>query len=109
MGAMTAGASVARSVSAPCSPAAKHALAMQTNVHAAQVLAACNGAPAGQSARTGTAFSSLSQIAPNRPDLGGADVDAVLPDGSYPNVTQSETQAWAQGNTVVVAYNDSRT
>ena len=109
MGAMTAGASVARSVSAPCSPAAKQKLAMQTNAHAAQVLAACNGSPAGQAEVTRNSFSSLARIAPSTPTLGGADVDAVLPDGSYPNVTQSETQTWAQGNTVVVAYNDSRT
>ena len=28
---------------------------------------------------------------------------------AFPHVTQSETQVWAQGNTVVSAYNDSRT
>jgi hypothetical protein len=30
------------------------------------------------------------------------------PDGTFPNVTQSEVQVWAQGNTVVAAYNDTR-
>ena len=30
-------------------------------------------------------------------------------EGTFPHVTQSETQVWAAGNTVVSAYNDSRT
>jgi hypothetical protein len=30
-------------------------------------------------------------------------------EGTYPRVTQSESQVWAQGNTVVALYNDSRT
>ena len=29
-------------------------------------------------------------------------------EGTFPHVTQSETQIWAKGNTVVSAYNDSQ-
>ena len=42
------------------------------------------------------------------PSLGGTDADVILPDGTYPNVTQSEAMSWAHGSTVVVNYNDTR-
>ena len=41
--------------------------------------------------------------------LGGTDVDLITGTETLPHVTQSETFAWAEGNTVVVNYNDSRT
>src|SRR5262249_9173993 len=42
--------------------------------------------------------------------LGGVDQDIILGgEGTSPHVTQSETQVWAEGNTVVSTYNDSRT
>jgi hypothetical protein len=40
--------------------------------------------------------------------LGGTDVDVILPDGTFPNTTQSEAMSWAHGSTVVVNYNDIR-
>src|SRR5207237_8716681 len=41
--------------------------------------------------------------------IGGTDVDVILPDGTFPHVTQSESMEWGNGsNTWVVNYNDSR-
>ena len=39
---------------------------------------------------------------------GGVDANVILPEGTHPKVTQSETFVWGNGNTVVVNYNDSR-
>jgi hypothetical protein len=42
--------------------------------------------------------------------IGGSDVDVILPDSTYPKVTQSESMEWGgSNNTWVVNYNDSRT
>ncbi|MGA6827353.1 sialidase family protein [Nitrospira sp. NS4] len=77
----------------------------QINQHAHEILAACGRVPASAPVEISSAFSSS---APS--NLGGIDQDVVLGgEGTYPHVTQSETQVWTEGNTSVVAYNDSRT
>ena len=55
-------------------------------------------------------FSSLAHLSRTPDDYGGTDVNLIAGgEGSSPHVTQSETQVWAAGNTVVSTYNDSRT
>ena len=80
------------------------------NAHAAQILASCGRSKAGSQAHS-TSFSSLGLLAPAT--YGGPDVNEITGppsgEGAFPHVTQSETQTWAQGNTVVTTMNDSRT
>jgi len=83
-----------------CSQIALQGIHKQLNFHAGQILATC-----GLSDTVSSIFPSSSR-APH--DLGGTSVDIVLPDGVYPHVTQSESQTWVNGSTIVVAYNDSR-
>ena len=46
--------------------------------------------------------------APGPRTYGGPDVNEITGgEGTSPHVTQSETQTWAEGNTVVTTYNDS--
>ena len=78
------------------------------NARAGEILAACGRSPSRPP--TGAIFSSLAKITSSPGDYGGADVNVVTGgEGASPHVTQSEVQVWAQGNTVVAAYNDSRT
>ena len=78
------------------------------NARAGEILAACGRAASRPP--TGNIFSSLAKIASSPSDYGGADVNTITGgEGASPHVTQSEVQVWAQGNTVVAAYNDSRT
>src|SRR6185369_2725995 len=42
------------------------------------------------------------------PDFGGSDINLITGTETSPHVTQSSSSVWAHGNTVVVAYNDSR-
>src|SRR6476646_5357768 len=89
-----------------CASIQRLGLDKQMNVHAAQILAACGQVQASQKSLS-TQFSSLRLLSPKV--FGGPDVDEITGgEGTFPNVTQSETQTWAQGNTVVTAYNDSR-
>ncbi|TML11736.1 MAG: exo-alpha-sialidase [Actinobacteria bacterium] len=108
-GAIAAGASADKSAQGACATIAKYQLQKQTNSHAASVLAACGRTPASQS-QLNSNFSSLAHLSRTPNDYGGADVNLITGgEGTFPHVTQSETQVWAQGNTVVTAYNDSRT
>ncbi len=77
----------------------------QLNAHAYEILVACGRVPPPPPAPSSSAVSFS-----NPTNLGGVDQDVVLGgEGTYPHVTQSETQIWTEGTTSVVAYNDSRT
>ena len=107
-GAIAAGASAGKSAQGVCATIAKYQLQKQTNSHAAAVLAACGRTPASQS-QLNSNFSSLAHLSMTPQDYGGTDVNLITGgEGASPHVTQSETQVWAQGNTVVTAYNDSK-
>src|ERR1700720_2011252 len=101
-----------------------HQLGIDTmeNLRAGLIMIACGESPGGQAEEGGQAqkgeaspFRGLSQpvqklVAPLA--YGAADVDVVLPDGTYPSVTQSETYTTANPdnpNQIVINYNDSRT
>src|SRR6266550_478411 len=51
----------------------------------------------------------MEKLLPEPLFIGGGDVDVVVPDGTFPKVTQSESMEWCHANTCVVNYNDSRT
>ncbi len=88
----------------------------QTNLRAALILQKCGygsqsrGMPSvgsgtrGDSAGSSSAIGALKQLASSL--LGGTDVDVILPDGTYPHVTQSEAMDWVHGSTVVINYNE---
>jgi hypothetical protein len=100
-------ASASRAQTYSCASIERLGLEKQTNVHAAEVLAGCGHSSAGPSLN---AFSTLPLIAFAPANYGGADVDVVSGgEGMHPHVTQSESQTWSNGSTVVMAYNDSRT
>src|SRR5438874_6937982 len=86
----------------------------QENFRAGLIMKACglegDSAPAGGTSGS-SAFSRLIQkLLPGPLFIGGSDVDVILPDGSFPKVTQSESMEWGgPNNTWVVNYNDSRT
>lgn len=40
--------------------------------------------------------------------LGGTDADIILPEGTYPNVSQSTTVSWAHGNVIITEYDDTK-
>src|SRR6266513_3145562 len=83
------------------------------NFRAGLVLKACGvGAGEEESPSTADATSRLVQsLLPSSPTfIGGGDTDVILPDGTFPKVTQSESMEWGgPNNTWVVNYNDSRT
>jgi hypothetical protein len=85
------------------------------NMRAGLIMIAC-GLSEGGSASSGSGFfgNGFSQwirnLLPAPFFIGGADSDVILPDGTYPHVTQSESMEWGgPNNTWVVNYNDSRT
>ncbi|MDQ1394817.1 MAG: hypothetical protein QOG64_76, partial [Acidimicrobiaceae bacterium] len=88
-----------------CSTAAAQGVARQTNTRSSQLAVTCgltpvaNGAPA-----SGPATAS-----PAPAQVGAGDVNTITGTETAPHVTQSEDQVWANGSTVVVAYNDSAT
>lgn len=76
----------------------------QVNARASEILAAC-----GRSVAPPSIISDTTSVL-NPTNVGVIDQDVVLGgEGVYPHVTQSETQVWAEGSVIVVAYNDSRT
>src|SRR5918994_2065448 len=106
VGTLAAGAS-AGAPDGVCASIDKLGLEKQTNFHAGQILASCGR---GDGGFLGHEFSALRQLGADAPELGGIDRDVTAGAGDVlPHVTQSETQTWAEGNTTVVAYNDSRT
>ena len=90
--------------SANCASIDRYHLEKQMNHRAAAILAAC-----GRARATSMSFSALDELTPSSPHVyGGPDKNLIA--GflqTFPNVTQSEVQVWANGNTVMAAYNDS--
>ena len=92
-----------------CASIEKNNVEKQMNAHAALILAACGRTPAGAEALN-SSFSSLAHLRSQPQDYGGTDVNIITGgEGTSPHVVQSETQVWANGDTVVSTYNDSRT
>jgi len=90
-----------------CSSIDQFGIEKQMNLHAYLTLAACGRAPASPPDNIFTGGGDASTALSN---LGGVDQDVVLGgEGTYPHVTQSETQTWTEGSAVVVAYNRSPT
>ncbi|MGH3514255.1 MAG: hypothetical protein ACRDRB_18580, partial [Pseudonocardiaceae bacterium] len=86
----------------------------QENFRAGLIMMACglDGGSASSGSTSGSSrFSRLIQnLLPAPLFIGGSDVDVILPDSSFPKVTQSESMEWSgPSNTSVVNYNDSRT
>jgi hypothetical protein len=81
-------------------------LRQMTNAYAFELLARCGYAdrvapPSGGGTASGPPHAPLV--------YGGVDRDVILPDGTAPHLTQSETFVWANATTIVANYNDSRT
>jgi len=93
----------------PCASIDRFQLEKQMNSRASQILAACGRAPGKSSAPEKSSFSALDRLTPSSPDVYGGPDKNLISGGpeTFPNVTQSEVQAWANGNTVMAAYNDS--
>src|SRR4051812_11775621 len=89
-----------------CSRIKELGIDRQMNLRAAGIMEACSGRGrmdgAGSSAITGP-FAPLKA----RPEWGGGDADTITGLDTYPSVSQNESFVWAEGNTVVVSYNDS--
>src|ERR1700758_4969948 len=99
-----------------CSQIHEKGIDKQENFQAGLIMIACGAAEGGSD----SASSGLSQpskfsewikgLLPAPLFIGGTDVDVILPDGTYPHITQSESMEWGgPNNTWVVNYNDSRT
>src|SRR5258708_7341678 len=92
-----------------CADVSRLGVDKQTNVRAAAILQKCGYSPkSSDSPSIKTGIRAIDTLV-NPLLLGGTDSDVILPDGSSPHITQSETFVWAHGNTIVVNYNDSRT
>jgi len=75
----------------------------QVNARAAEILAACGLSP------VATPTAGAIANAPSTTTIGGIDKNVIADgEGTGAQLTQSETQVWAEQNTIVVTYNDSR-
>ena len=98
-----------------CSTIHEKGIDKQENMLAGAIMIACGEAEGGSAPGSGTFASStfsrlINNLLPEPLFIGGSDVDVILPDGTYPKVTQSESMEWGgPNNTWVVNYNDSRT
>src|SRR5438477_6363290 len=103
-----------------CSRIKELGIDRQMNAHAAQIMLQCRGqGPAAYGPKSVRAVREPPLQSPkSRPgdfglwtlDFGltmGLDVDSITGLETYPNVTQAGSFLWAEGNTVVVNYNDS--
>lgn len=99
-----AGGASAANVNAPCSKQDFGDLKMQMNLAASEILVRCGKVPGGGV----TASGGQGTTHANPFDLGAGDLNLITGTETSPRVTQSEDMVWAQGNTVVVNYNDSR-
>src|SRR6516225_8804367 len=97
-----------------CSKIHELGIDKQENLRAGAIMIAC-GISQGGSASPGSGFfaNGFSQwvrnLLPEPLFIGGPDVDVILPDGTFPHVTQSASMEWGgPNNTWVVNYNDSR-
>src|SRR5436309_73521 len=87
----------------------------QDNMRAGLIMIACGlakggSAPAGGGTPGSKTFSRLiNNLLPEPLFIGGPDFDVILPDGTFPKVTQAESTVWGgPNNTWVVNYIDSR-
>src|SRR5438093_2112795 len=98
-----------------CSKIPELGIDKQENMRAGAIMIACGVAEGGSAPAGGTTASStfsklINNLLPAPLFIGGSDVDVILPDSTYPKVTQSESMEWGgPNNTWVVNYNDSRT
>jgi hypothetical protein len=82
------------------------------NFRAGLIMKACGEEQGGTSSPAARLAKLVKSLLPKPLAYGATDVDVVLPDGSFPSVTQSETYTTANPdnpNQIVVNYNDSRT
>src|SRR5262245_64793992 len=106
---MVTSAGASKSQQGVCASIDHYAREKQMNARAGEILAACGRTQLDARALEAR-FSSVARLTSSPNDYGGVDVNTITGgEGVSPHVTQSETQVWAQGNTVVAAYNDSRT
>jgi len=97
-----------------CSMLSTLGIDKQMNFHAMEIIAACQGqkSPSGDnSAIPESRMPDLGSRTYFRPSTyGGTDANASSPGGeaAFPKVTQSESFVWANGNNIMVNYNDSR-
>jgi BNR/Asp-box repeat len=95
-----------------CSTIHEKGIDKMENFRSGAIMIACGEAQGGSAPGTANGiFSRLIQnLLPEPLSIGGSDVDVILPDGTSPKVTQSESMEWGgPNNTWVVNYNDSRT
>src|SRR5205809_4082273 len=81
------------------------------NFRAGAIMIFCGEAEGGKPTRAVALSQFVNSLVPGPLAYGGADVDLINHPETFPNITQSETFAWANPdnpNQVVVAYNDSR-
>jgi len=87
-----------------CANIAQLGIDKQVNARAAEILASCGLSPAPAIVVSSPATTASTNT------IGGTDQNLIDSTGNMsPNVTQSETQVWAEQDTIVVTYNDSRT
>jgi hypothetical protein len=92
-----------------CSQVKALGLEKQVNIRAGLILQRCGLLAGGAPSKASVAAFAKVGRSPKSPNAyGGADVDVVLPDGASPRITQSGTAVWANGNTIVAHYADSR-
>ena len=79
----------------------------QLNLRASAILRYCSGGgtdlPQPQGTLVEAAYEPLGLSL-----LGGTDINLITGTETHPKVTQAESAAWGHGNTIVVAYDDSR-
>ncbi|MFN7974255.1 MAG: putative Ig domain-containing protein [Acidobacteriota bacterium] len=79
----------------------------QNNMHATLLRIQCGLEPRPEIPPVDQGEPFIQRMSPSA--YGGTDVNTITGTETYPAVTQSESFVWAQGQTVVVTYNDSRT
>jgi len=92
-----------------CSKIRELGIDVQENLRAGAIMIFCGQAVGGSASAFGETSPFVQELL--APLFGGADVDLVTGAENSPNITQSETFAWANPddpNEIVVAYNDSR-
>jgi hypothetical protein len=98
-----------------CSQIHARGIDKQENMRAGAIMIACGeaqggSAPGGVTSSNSAVSELIQSLLPSPSFIGGSDVDVILPDGTFPHVTQSESMEWCgANNTCVVNYNDSRT
>ncbi len=93
-----------------CADISKYHVDRQLNLRAAAILQKCGMAPKSLDKGTGSGSSGVPGVVKQltSPLLGGTDINLVTGTETSPNIVQSEQFSWSNGNTTVVAFNDSR-